>query len=194
MKYNQYEPKFEDSNIYRTGSTTPPKGNSGLVAILLVLVIFLAGMVSILSLLNIRMFSTFYNTKKDDVPLSLEIAHYPEDGAMVGEDDPVIASNKSIGIVGDAVTPVYQKHFQLPEGLFITYVKDNSVAHAQGIQEGDVLISLDNIPISGEDSLKAFLEARELGDQCSALIYRLDTDEQISVTLEIEQIIPEVDP
>ena len=186
------ERNWEDT--YRTGSTHPPKSRGGIFALLLILVIFLCGIVSALSLLNIRMFSTFYNTKKDDVPLSLEIAHYPEDGAMVGENDPVIASNKSIGIVGDAVTPVYQKHFQLPEGLFITYVKDNSVAHAQGIQEGDVLISLDNIPISGEDSLKAFLEARELGDQCSALIYRLDTDEQISVTLEIEQIIPEVDP
>lgn len=194
MKHNQYEPEFENSNIYRTGSTTPPKGNSGLVAILLVLVVFLAGLVSILSLLNIRLFSAFYETNKDNVPLSLEIAHYPEDGVMVGENDPVTASNKSIGIVGDAVTPVYQKHFHLPEGLFITYVKDNSIAHQQGVREGDVLISLEDIPMTGQDVLRTFLESRNPGDRCTAVIYRLDTNENMTVTLEIEQIIPEVTP
>lgn len=188
MKQDQYDPR--DSNTYRTGSTTPPKAQSRLVAILLVMVISLAGLVSILSLLNIRLFSAFHALQQpEEVPLSLEIGHYPEKDMFPSESDAVFASgNKSIGIVGDVVTPVYQKHFQLPEGLFITHVAEGSTAHQQGIQEGDVLISLGNMLINREDSLKNVLEAMDLGQECTARIYRRDTDEWLDITLKIEQI------
>jgi len=187
MKHDQFEPR--EDNTYRTGSTTPPKAYSGLVAILLVLVIILAGLVSILSVLNIRLFSAFYETQQPkDIPLSLQIGDDLDD-PLTAEEEPVSASgNKSIGILGDPVTAVYQQHFKLPEGLFITYVEENSTAHRQGLQEGDVLISLDAVPITQEDGLMAFMEQRSLGDECKALVYRWDTDQQFTVTLTIEEM------
>lgn len=190
MKHDQFEPW--DSNTYRTGSTTPPKAHSRLVSILLILVIILAGFVSILSVLNIRLFSAFQASQQpEEVPLSLEIGHYPEKDLIPEATDVIsIIENKTIGILGDLVTPVYQKHFRLPEGLFITHVVEGSTAEQQGIQEGDVLISLGNILMNGEDSLKNVLEAMDLGEECSALIYRRDTDEQLRLTLKIEQIKP----
>lgn len=185
MKHDQFE-----DNTYRTGSTTPPKAYSGLVAILLVLVIILAGLVSILSVLNIRLFSAFYETQQPkEIPLSLEVGDYPNDGLLTIEEEPVSASgNKSIGILGDPVTAVYQQHFKLPEGLFITYVEENSTAHRQGLREGDVLMSLNNTSIKDEDSLMKFMEQKNLGDECKALVYRRDTDQQFTVTLTIEQM------
>lgn len=190
MKQDAYEPW--DTNTYRTGSTTPPKAHSRLVAILLVLVVILAGLVSILSLLNIRLFSAFQAMQQqEDIPLSLEIAHYDEKGQLPGEADAVsVIGKKSIGIVGDLVTPVYQKHFRLPEGLFITHVVENSTADQHGIQEGDVLISLGNIPITDENSLNSILEAMAWGEECIAMIYRQDTGEQLSISLKIEQYEP----
>lgn len=190
MKNDQFEPW--ESNTYRTGSTTPPKAHSGLVAILLVLVIFLAGLVSILSVLNIRLFSEFYETQQqENIPLSLEIGEQQENNLLPEEAEPVAASdNKSIGIMGDEVTPVYQKHFKLPEGLFITHVVEHSTADEQGIREGDVLVSIGNSAVTDESSLKNFLEAQDLGEECTALIYRRDTDEWMYITLEIEQIEP----
>lgn len=187
MKNDQFEPW--EANTYRTGSTTPPKNYSGLVAILLVLVVFLAGLVSILGVLNIRLFSAFYETQQTDhVPLALEIGEDQQNNLLAVEDEPLSASdNKSIGIVGDQVTSVYQQHFQLPEGLFITYVEENSTAHRQGLQEGDVLISIDDNPITEADSLTSFLEQKNLGDQCKAVVYRRDTDEQFTVILTIEE-------
>ena len=41
---------------YRTGRTQPKKSRSGLIAVLLILVIFLAGIISAMGLLNIRLF------------------------------------------------------------------------------------------------------------------------------------------
>lgn len=190
MKNDQYEPW--DSNTYRTGSTTPPKEHSRLVAILLVLVIILAGLVSILSLLNIRLFSAFQTLQQpEEIPLSLEIGHYPEKGQIPGDADTVsISGNKSIGIAGDLVTPVYQKHFHLPPGLFITHVAEGSTADRQGIREGDVLISIEDIPITQEDSLSTVLDTIEFGEECTAQIYRRDTKQQLTITLKIEQIEP----
>ena len=188
MKHDQFEPR--EDNTYRTGSTTPPKSYSGLVAILLVLVIILAGLVSILSVLNIRLFSAFYEAQQPkDIPLSLEVGDYSNDSLLTIEEEPVSASgNKSIGILGDPVTAVYQQHFHLPAGLFITYVGENSTAHQQRLQMGDVLISLDGVPITDEDSLMSFMEQRSLGDECKAVVYRWDTDQQFTVTLTIEEM------
>lgn len=176
-------------NFYQTGSTTPPKGSSGLLAILLVLVIILAGLVSILSLMNIRMFSAFYQAQKQEAAVSLELSPLPSEGDSLNpEEEAAFSEKKSIGITGEAITPVYQQHFDLPEGLFITYVEDGSVAQKQNIQEGDVLLALDDLPITDEQSLKSFLAQKNPGDPCTARIYRLEDQQQLSVQLTIEEI------
>ena len=51
--YSPYEPWNQDT--YRTGSTRPPKKRWGLIAVLLTLVILLAGLSTILGLANIRL-------------------------------------------------------------------------------------------------------------------------------------------
>ena len=120
--------------------------------------------------------------------MELEIGNEQSGDFLTVEETPLAdRDNKSIGIVCDPVTGVYQQHFQLPEGLFITYVEENSTAHRQGLQEGDVLISLDDTAMTKEHSLTDFLEHRSLGEQCKALVYRRDTDENFTVTLTIEE-------
>lgn len=187
MKNEQFEPWENDT--YRTGSTTPPKSYSGLVAVLLVLVIFLAGLVSILSVWNIKLFSAFHQLQhSENVPLELEAGESQENGLLTVEEEPLaVSDNKSIGIGGDQVTSVYQQHFQLPEGLYITRVEENSTADHQGLQVGDVLISIDKTPITEISVLTTLLEQKKPGDQCNAVIYRRDTDQEFTVTLTIEQ-------
>ena len=52
-----YQPDPWESGIYETGRTRPPKSHTGLIALLLVVVIFLSGLVSFLGLLNVRLFA-----------------------------------------------------------------------------------------------------------------------------------------
>ena len=54
-KTNPYQNPWDDG-VYGTGRTTPPKNHGGTLAVLLILVIFLSGIVTVLSILNIRMF------------------------------------------------------------------------------------------------------------------------------------------
>lgn len=55
-----------DQGIYRTGSTKPPKNHRGLIAVLLVIVILLCGVVSILGVMNIRLFQQVSMAKVDN--------------------------------------------------------------------------------------------------------------------------------
>ena len=57
-----------DPSIYGTGRTKPPKNHGGMIAVLLVIVIFLGGLVSVLGILNVKLFAQLKeaSNKKDD--------------------------------------------------------------------------------------------------------------------------------
>ena len=58
MDENKYNPRQPwEPGKYETGRTRPPKSHNGLIAILLVVVIFLSGLVSFLGVLNVRLFA-----------------------------------------------------------------------------------------------------------------------------------------
>jgi len=61
-----------DPSIYGTGRTRPPKSRGGIVAVLLVIVIFLGGLVSVLGILNVKLFTQLKNQSEEpDDSLSL---------------------------------------------------------------------------------------------------------------------------
>ena len=56
---------------YETGRTNPPKSHNGLIALLLVVVIFLSGLVSFLGVLNVKLFAELKSQpKEEDQPVS----------------------------------------------------------------------------------------------------------------------------
>ena len=174
-----------EHNTYQTGSTTPPEKHSALVVILLVLVVFLSGLVSILGLLNFKMFSAFYEEQIQDIPLTVGNAMLPE--IVEGAPQITVPDTKLIGFTGEPVTPVYQQHFGLPEGLFITFVEEGTSAHRQGIQEGDILLRLGNTKITGQEHIREFLEGLSIGDTFEAEIYRREPNTRMVIRLTIEE-------
>ena len=56
-EYNYNHTNPWEPGKYETGRTRPPKNHRGLIAVLLVIVIFLSGLVSFLGLLNVRLFA-----------------------------------------------------------------------------------------------------------------------------------------
>lgn len=55
-----------DDGAYGTGRTDPPKTHSGLVALLLILVIFLGGIITVLGLMNVRLFRELSDHEKEE--------------------------------------------------------------------------------------------------------------------------------
>ncbi len=79
-RHNRTDP-WEDG-IYETGRTRPPKSHNSLIALLLVVVIFLGGVVSALSVLNVRLFARLTASKpKDEDPVSFVSATDPAETA-----------------------------------------------------------------------------------------------------------------
>ena len=70
---NQHEPW--DPGIYGTGRTSPPKNHGGIIALLLVIVIFLGGLVSVLGVLNVKLFKELNSQPKQD-PDSLAVVSH----------------------------------------------------------------------------------------------------------------------
>lgn len=62
------EPVPWDDGIYQTGRTRTPKSHGGLIALLLVCVIFLGGIASAMGLMNIRLFQRINSLSKENTP------------------------------------------------------------------------------------------------------------------------------
>ena len=58
-----------EPQTYRTGATRPRKSHGGLIAVLLILVILLGGIVTILSVVNIRLFRQMNNPHTETLPI-----------------------------------------------------------------------------------------------------------------------------
>ena len=95
---NHYYPDWDDS-VYGTGPTNPPKNRGTLVALLLILIIFLCGIVTMLSLLNIRLFQELKTDKQARQELAIsfttEPTEEPTDQTLPTQAPAAIASSAS---------------------------------------------------------------------------------------------------
>ena len=87
-----YQPDPWESGIYETGRTRPPKSHTGLIALLLVVVIFLSGLVSFMGLLNVRLFAQL-NAQPEEKESSVSFVSETEEAPDILEiQDPEAAS------------------------------------------------------------------------------------------------------
>lgn len=63
-----------DDSIYGTGPTEPPKNRGGLLALLLILIIFLCGIITVLGILNVKLFHKLQTQTDNDLPISFTTA------------------------------------------------------------------------------------------------------------------------
>ncbi len=182
MKRDESKTPWEQ-DTYQIGTTPTPRPSRGPMAVMLVLIVTLAGLLSMSGMLNVRLFATLYSQDPTEPPLSLEERAEIQTTQM----DTAFVSNRRpcIGIAGDTVEDFHQRHFQLPEGLFITEVSEN--ASAQGIQEGDVLLTLDGYPITDQLSLDSLLRNINIGQPVQVTVYRYGGDKEICFQLTVTE-------
>ena len=81
---------------YETGRTNPPKNHRGIIAVLLVVVIFLSGLVSFLGVLNVKLFAQLQALpdKEEEEKVSFVSETYPaEDVHLSDPSDPIAESS-----------------------------------------------------------------------------------------------------
>lgn len=172
---NKQEKTGQD--IYRTGSTTPPKSYGGVIAVLLVAVIFLTGVSTALGLLNIRLFKQI-RAQEELSPVSFSQAGSREGTAAAD----TVAHFPALGIRGQSLSSFYQVYYHLPQGLYITEVTPGSDAAAKGLLPADVLVSVNGQPVTSEQALQEMLAACVPGETVQLAVCR---DERTKL-LEVE--------
>ena len=153
----------EHNYEYRTGRTQPRKNRNGLIAVLLICIIFLCGLVSMLSLMNIRLLSQL-NEAGEETPVSF----------AQGDITPVEPEGETLTVAQITVQEMpdmYQQIYELPAGL---YVID---APAGGpVSPGDVLVGFDRSAVGSLAELNTLLLTRKAGETISLSLYRQDAD------------------
>lgn len=157
-------PIQQEPSTYQTGSTQPPKSYMGVILVLLGLVIFLGGIATALGLTNIRLFQAL--TAQTETASNAVGFSYADSGEVTGQ-----AEQTGLGFCGEAVSEFWHTYHQLPRGIFIQSVDENSEAALLGVLPGDILIRVNDTPITTVEELNTLLAQVE-GETVCVVLYR----------------------
>ena len=153
------EQQFE----YRTGRTEPRQKHNGLIAFLLILVIFLSGLVSVLGILNIHLFRML-EAQDDTSPLSF----------AAGDIAPADFDGNALTIGGITLQEqpeMYQQLYDLPAGLYVVDADDDGP-----VLPGDVLVGFENTAVGSLSELNSIYGTCKPGDRVNLKFYRQGAD------------------
>lgn len=161
----------EQSFEYRTGQTRPAKSSRGLIAFLLICIIFLCGLVRLLGLMNIHLLSRLQSDGQEAGVSFEEGGTLPADGE--------IPSLTVEGITLQEVTEVYQQIHDLPAGLYVVDAPEEG-----SVAPGDVLISCDNTPVTTLETLNTLYSQKKAGDTLWFTFHRQGQTFSLSIPIE----------
>ena len=121
--YQPQEPQYPGT--YQTGSTRPPKNSSGLVAFLLVVVIVLLGVVTLLGVMNAKLFRQLGSQLPEET-LGISISNQSQvPFATVGEIQATEAAADPIEI---ATTPTAEANYAREGALSLQQIYSDNIA------------------------------------------------------------------
>lgn len=83
-----------------------------------------------------------------------------------------VPGRPTLGLQAESFSRFYQHFYRLPAGLFVSGVDSGGAAEAAGIREGDILLTVDGVPVTSPDDLSAILSDHSVGDTIAVALYR----------------------
>ena len=94
-----------------------------------------------------------------------------------------VSGRPTLGIEGESLSTFYQHYYRMPAGLYITHVDRSSDAYHKGVEDGDILISINDDRVTTMDELKAAIYDLEVGTTVQTVIYRGGQQYLVELTL-----------
>ena len=88
------------------------------------------------------------------------------------EESSTQSGSAYLGVTVSEISEEASRMYNLPEGLYVSSVAENSPAAAAGIQVGDVISSIDGTAVTTYDELASELAQKNVGDVASVTINR----------------------
>lgn len=83
-----------------------------------------------------------------------------------------VSGRPDIGLSGEGISSFYQFYYYLPRGLHVTEITEGGSADQAGIEEGDIILSIDGHSITDMDVLKTVVYSYDPGDVVQVIVYR----------------------
>lgn len=136
----KYNPKYSreedpwDEDSWQTGSTQPPKDRGSTMALLLILIIFLCGIITVLGILNVKLFTQLQNKDESNTSISFtpestptETAHPAEvEIAAFSETTQPAACSDDISICLQE-SPLSAENIPQPDGLSLQQIYNKNI-------------------------------------------------------------------
>lgn len=94
-----------------------------------------------------------------------------------------VSGRPTLGLEGEPLSSFDQYYYRLPAGLYITNVDRSSDAAAKGIEEGDILLSVNGTNVTTMDALNGAVYNLDVGDTVEVVIYRSGKQYRVSLTV-----------
>ena len=173
------EMKNETAGTYETGVTQPEKSHRGLIAVLLMVVIFLSGVVTALGLMNVQLFRKLQAEDGDQVaPVSFE---FPEEGISPYSRMDVGTQIPELGIWYVMVSGIYNQYYDIPMGPMVTAASHKTIC------SGDILRAVKGQSVENEQALQEVLAACKRGEQVELTFYRPSEKKELKIIIPIEK-------
>ena len=170
--------------VYTTGDTVPPKSRGGIVAVLLILVIVLSGAVSILGLMNISLFRALMSQEEEPAVLAFETAApAAASWQMARQTADREEGEVTLGMLCREITAFYGECYNVPQGMYVSVVDDQSNCYRNGVRAGDIILTVDDVPMTSFEALRTAVSGKAAGDTVCFTVYRKGSHCQICVTL-----------
>ena len=93
-----------------------------------------------------------------------------------------------LGVQGNAISPEFKERFDelnltVNEGFYVGSIIPGMGAAKAGIQEGDVILSVDQVKIKQFSDLTGYLESKRPNDVVNVVLFRNGKEKQLKVTL-----------
>lgn len=88
-----------------------------------------------------------------------------------------------LGIHGQEIDEFYQHYYDIPRGIFITAVEEESVLFQRGVREGDILLEMAGTPVFNFETLNSLLSSIDREQEITVIIYRDGTQHHVKLTI-----------
>lgn len=90
-----------------------------------------------------------------------------------------------LGIRGKDVSSEYSEYYNMPEGIYVGEVSQNSPAEQSGMYQGDIIVKFDGKDVTTMEGLQEKLGRCKAGDQVDVVVKRMNNGEYKEVTLQV---------
>ena len=94
-----------------------------------------------------------------------------------------VRGRPSIGITVGAIPQDVSSHYDIPAGLYVSGVQENSDAQLKGVQVGDILTAVNGTPVSTTEEVSAIKDSLKVGDSMVLSLWR--EGEMLEVEIEL---------